>query len=85
MQIRTPPPHPSFPRTPLSPRLETAANEIAAYDSERGGDARRLVVSGRRVRALAETWGVGRVLEPLAIRELLDNVRNNGGTDETAM
>lgn len=30
------------------------------------------MVAGERVRALAERWGVGRLLEPAAIRALLD-------------
>lgn len=54
-----------------------------AYARERGGDARRLVVASARVRALAEKWGVGRLLEPAAIRALLDQ-KTAGGDDGTA-
>ncbi|CAM9135722.1 unnamed protein product [Ectocarpus sp. 12 AP-2014] len=59
-------------------RTEDAASEVRAYATERGGDARRLVVTRARVRALAEKWGVGRILEPAAIRTLLEK-RAPGG------
>ena len=58
------------------------AAEAKAYASERGGDVRQLVVGGARVRALAEKWGVGRLLDPEAIRALLDKAR--GGGDDAA-
>lgn len=58
--------------------VKDAANEATAYATERGGDARRLVVARARVRALAEKWGVGRILEPAAIRPLLER-RAPGG------
>ncbi|CAM9205777.1 unnamed protein product [Laminaria digitata] len=60
-------------------RSESTAAETKAYASERGGDVRQLVVGGARVRALAEKWGVGRLLDTLAIRALLDKAR--GGDD----
>ena len=65
----------------LSPvrRFQDAANAVTAYATERGGDARRLVVAGARVRALAEKWGVGRLLEPAVIRALLDQRAADGG------
>lgn len=50
---------------------QTAATTVASYARERGGDAPRLIVGGARVRALADKWGAGRLLEPVAIRELL--------------
>ncbi|CAM9478757.1 unnamed protein product [Ectocarpus sp. 4 AP-2014] len=64
-------------------RAEYAASEVRAYATERGGDARRLVVARARVRALAEKWGVGRILEPAAIRALLKE-RAPGGDGNSA-
>lgn len=59
--------------------LQDAANAVETYATERGGDARRLVVPGARVRAIAEKWGVGRLLEPAAIRTLLEQSASGGG------
>lgn len=63
--------------------MKYAASEVRAYATERGGDARRLVVARARVRALAEKWGVGRILEPAAIRALLEK-RATGGDGNSA-
>eukprot|EP00903_Cladosiphon_okamuranus_P017392 g16020.t2 len=60
-------------------RAEYAATVSTAYATERGGDARRLVVAPSRVRTLAEKWGIGRILEPAAIRALLDQNAGDGG------
>lgn len=60
-------------------RFQDATNAVKVYATERGGDARRLVVAGARVRALAEKWGVGRLLEPTAIRALLDQKAADAG------
>lgn len=51
---------------------------------ERGGDAPGLVIQGSRIRALAQKWGVGRLLEPGAIRELLIKVSDEEGRSRTA-
>ncbi|CAM9771530.1 unnamed protein product [Ectocarpus sp. 6 AP-2014] len=64
-------------------RAEYAASEARAYATERGGDARRLVVARARVRALAEKWGVGRILEPATVRALLEK-RAPGGDGNSA-
>ena len=59
------------------PSSKGAAAEMKAYASERGGDVRQLVVGGARVHALAEKWRVGRLLDPLAIRALLNKARGD--------
>lgn len=51
--------------------VQTRVKDGRAYALERGGDASKFIVTEARVRALAERWGVGRVLEPSAIRESL--------------
>eukprot|EP00752_Nemacystus_decipiens_P007697 g6880.t1 len=60
-------------------RAEDTANADRVYATERGGDARRLVIAGARVRALAEKWAVGRLLEPAAIHALLEEQTADGG------
>ncbi|CAM9250937.1 unnamed protein product [Hapterophycus canaliculatus] len=52
-------------------KAENVASAAKIYAIERGGDAPKLVVDGARVQALAEKWGVGRLLQPAAVRELL--------------
>ena len=59
--------------------FQDAADAVTGYATERGGDARRLVVARARVRALAEKWGIGRLLEPAAIRALLNQKAGDGG------
>lgn len=68
---------------PSGPGEQNITGAATAYARERGGDARRLVVASARVRALAEKWGVGRLLEPAAIRALLDQ-KTAVGDEDTA-
>lgn len=66
--------HPLVFSYPLWLHFQAISTGRKAYALERGGDARRLVIHGARVRALAEKWGMGRVLKPAAIRELLNKL-----------
>lgn len=59
---------------------QNIALDQEAYVRERGGDARKLVIGEARVRALAESWGMGRVLEPTAIQKLLGETARDSKT-----
>ncbi|CAN0055726.1 unnamed protein product [Scytosiphon promiscuus] len=68
-------------------RAENDASAARDYATQRGGDTLKLVVGGARLHALAEKWGVGRLLQPATVHALLKqkvvavDLRESGSTE----